>query len=370
MLKKILAIALSATCILGVFAGCDSDNKKADIEIKTNEDAKTVAEEVLKKAQNGDDFDTLMNKYSSDPGLATSPLGYIVAKNGNMVQEFEDASFALDVDQISDLVETSFGYHIIKRCAFDEDFYEENKAQLNTIYNSYICDKDYKELYDSLNPVYAEGYEDITVTNIDEFEGDTVFTVGDIAVPTAMFRYFLLNVANEQDQGDKTYWDDNAEAATQAKQTAETICIQYISIENFAADKGITLSDDDNTAIQSQIDQAIEQEGGQEQYEAALATAFLDEATFKRMLSIQTLQNNIYTELCGDTVDESTSVDDILEMLNNVDESNIVRVKHILISFPDEEETTSASDAETTLGEQTTAEDTTVTSEESTTAAE
>ena len=56
MIKKILALALSATCVLGAFAGCDSDNKKADIEIKADEDAKTVAEEVLKKANDGDDL--------------------------------------------------------------------------------------------------------------------------------------------------------------------------------------------------------------------------------------------------------------------------------------------------------------------------
>lgn len=364
MIKKILALALSATCVLGAFAGCDSDNKKADIEIKTTEDAKTVAEEVLEKANNGDDFDTLMNKYSSDPGLATYPLGYLVTR-GQMVQEFEDASYALEVDGISDLVETSYGYHIIKKLAFDNDFYEANKAQLNTLYNRYVTYEKYSDLIDSLELQYEEGYENITITNIDEYAGETVFKVGDVAVPTAMYRYFLLSLAQEQDQGDKTFWDDNAEAAQAIKESVEDICKKYLAIEIFASNNNVTLSDNDNAQIQSQIEQAISEEGGQEEYEAALATAFLDETTFIKMMSIQLLQNNIFTQLCGDTLDESTSVDDVLEFANDVDTSDIVRVKHILISFPEEEETTTTSAAETTLGDQTTSEEAS-TSEETT----
>lgn len=370
MFKKILAFALSATCILGVFAGCDSENKKADIEIKTKEDAKTVAEEVLKKAKNGDDFDTLINKYGTDPGTADYPLGYTVTK-GQMVQEFEDASYALDIDAISNVVETSYGYHIIKRYAFDNEFYEDdaNKSQLNTIYNSYVCDSDFNALLDSLKPTYEEGYENITIANIDEYTNDTVFKLEDLSVPTSMFRYFLLNLANDQDQGDRTYWDNNADAAGQVKTQAETLCTQYIAIEIFAKNNNTTLTDDDNTTIQSQIDQAIEQEGGQDKFEETLTKSYLDEATFRTMISIQLLQNDIYTNLCGDTVDESVPVDDILTFLNDTEKSGVVRVKHVLISLPEEEETTTSA-ADTTLSEDTTSSAADTTISEDTTAPE
>lgn len=76
-------------------------------------EAKKKAEEVLEKVKNGEDFDKLIEEYNDDPG-ATSE-GYTFADNGEMVQEFADAAFALEVGETSELVETTFGYHIIKR---------------------------------------------------------------------------------------------------------------------------------------------------------------------------------------------------------------------------------------------------------------
>ena len=80
---------------------------------EAKKEVKNTAEEVLAKAKSGEDFDELIAKYNEDPG-ATSE-GYTFANDGTMVQEFADASFALQVGEISDLVETSYGYHIIKR---------------------------------------------------------------------------------------------------------------------------------------------------------------------------------------------------------------------------------------------------------------
>ncbi len=75
--------------------------------------AKKKAEEVLSKVKNGEDFDELIKEYNEDPGATDD--GYTFAKDGSMVKEFEDASFALKVGGISELVETTYGYHIIKR---------------------------------------------------------------------------------------------------------------------------------------------------------------------------------------------------------------------------------------------------------------
>ncbi len=75
--------------------------------------AKKTAEEVLAKANAGEDFDQLIEKYNTDPGATDE--GYTFAQDGSMVKPFEDASFALKVGQISGLVETDYGYHIIKR---------------------------------------------------------------------------------------------------------------------------------------------------------------------------------------------------------------------------------------------------------------
>lgn len=67
---------------------------------------------VLERAKAGEDFNALMEEFNEDPGETAA--GYTFGP-GEMVQEFEDAAFALDYDEISDVVKTDYGYHIIKR---------------------------------------------------------------------------------------------------------------------------------------------------------------------------------------------------------------------------------------------------------------
>lgn len=69
-------------------------------------------------------FDKLMNANSEDPGLKTNPDGYEAYK-GQMMAEFETASLALKNGEISDIVETEAGYHIILRLPMDPDKYRE-----------------------------------------------------------------------------------------------------------------------------------------------------------------------------------------------------------------------------------------------------
>jgi len=73
-----------------------------------------TAWEVKEKIDEGEDFDELAKDYSTDSSNADDGgwLGYFSA--GSMVPEFEDAAFAMEPGEISDPVETSYGYHIIK----------------------------------------------------------------------------------------------------------------------------------------------------------------------------------------------------------------------------------------------------------------
>ena len=63
-------------------------------------------------------FDQLTAEYTEDTGFASYPDGYVFGE-GEMVQEFEDAVKALEIGGLSDIVESSYGYHIILRIPVD-----------------------------------------------------------------------------------------------------------------------------------------------------------------------------------------------------------------------------------------------------------
>ena len=70
-------------------------------------------EGILKRARAGEDFAKLAKEYSEDPGSKDKGGEYRFPR-GQMVPEFEAAAFSLSTNQISDIVTTQFGYHIIK----------------------------------------------------------------------------------------------------------------------------------------------------------------------------------------------------------------------------------------------------------------
>jgi len=104
----------------------------------TPEEEKEVrekAEAVLEKAKQGEDFAKLAEEYSEGPTKTNGgDLGYFT--RGTMYDEFEDAAFSLGKDEISDLVKSPVGYHIIKIDDIKEspvaDF-EEVRDQITSI---------------------------------------------------------------------------------------------------------------------------------------------------------------------------------------------------------------------------------------------
>ena len=74
----------------------------------------SLAQEIKTKIAGGESFANLAKQYSIDSSKKRGgDLGFF--GRGMMVQEFEKAAFALEKGQVSDIVKTQFGYHIIKR---------------------------------------------------------------------------------------------------------------------------------------------------------------------------------------------------------------------------------------------------------------
>lgn len=84
-------------------------------ELYSHEEAYQMAEYTKGLLNEGHDFDELMKASSMDPGLESAPNGYTFANNGTMVASFESAAFSIDIGEISEIVPSSYGYHILKR---------------------------------------------------------------------------------------------------------------------------------------------------------------------------------------------------------------------------------------------------------------
>ncbi len=114
------------------------------------EKARLKAADLLKQLKEGADFDSLAQKYSEDDQITYSFM------KGDMPQAFEEAAFNLDTDEISDLVETRYGYHIIKCIStFNREETDLNKEKIvreqkNEVFNDIYTDF-VQTLYSNLN---------------------------------------------------------------------------------------------------------------------------------------------------------------------------------------------------------------------------
>jgi parvulin-like peptidyl-prolyl isomerase len=90
--------------------------KKAPENIKrTRLEAQARAFEALELIRKGQDFDKVVAAYTDEPGGAAKKGDLGRFSRDMMVKPFSDAAFALEVGQVSTVIESPFGFHIIKR---------------------------------------------------------------------------------------------------------------------------------------------------------------------------------------------------------------------------------------------------------------
>lgn len=116
-----------------------------------------AAQNLLARIKGGEDFDALMNEYTEDGGIANYPDGYVFGE-GEMVVEFENAVKALKVGEVSDVVESTYGYHIIMRLEVEDSEYTGLivESRINAKLEEYMRGVEIK---------YADGFVSLEITD-------------------------------------------------------------------------------------------------------------------------------------------------------------------------------------------------------------
>lgn len=103
----------------------DENGNRVELDSFTKEEKKRLAEELVQRIEGGENFETLAAEYSEDENLT-----YAFGK-GEMDAVFENAAFNLSGGEVSGVVETEFGYHIIKCIStFNREITDENKVKI------------------------------------------------------------------------------------------------------------------------------------------------------------------------------------------------------------------------------------------------
>jgi peptidyl-prolyl cis-trans isomerase D len=166
---------------------------KTDAEV---EEIKKRAEDVLAQAKKGAKFDELAKKYSEDPGSKDKGGDLSWIRQGQTVPEFEKTAFSLAPGQISDLVKTQYGFHIIKvlekETAHTKPF-EEVKESLRAPLLLSETDKQASDTADKLSSDIRKS----TKVSLDDLAKQYHLIVGETRPVAATDP--LLELANSQD---------------------------------------------------------------------------------------------------------------------------------------------------------------------------
>ncbi len=140
---------------------------------------RALADDLLAQLRAAEDpialFDQLMNQYSEDTGLAANPDGYTTYK-GYMVPEFEDTALSLKDGEISEVVESDYGYHIILRLPLDPADYREDMVAglMQERVDQWLseCPVQTGEVFEQIDlPQYRDNVQALQAAVLQELEG-------------------------------------------------------------------------------------------------------------------------------------------------------------------------------------------------------
>ncbi|MFQ5470526.1 MAG: SurA N-terminal domain-containing protein [Gammaproteobacteria bacterium] len=154
--------------------GVEEERRASHILIKVEDDsdndqveaARTKAEELLTRIKAGESFEDLARAYSEDTGSAANGGDLDFFGKGLMVKPFEDAVFTMSIGEVSDLVKSQFGYHIIKLTDINEGktkSFEEVRDKLAKDFVDQKAEDQFFELVDIITNLTYENPDNLDI---------------------------------------------------------------------------------------------------------------------------------------------------------------------------------------------------------------
>ena len=148
-----------------------------EVNASPGENSLAKATRIREEIINGASFDSLARKYSDDPGTGAKggDLGFFERRQ--MVKPFDEAVFKLKVDEISEVVQTKFGYHIIQLVEeLEYPTFEEELATIREMYKKSRYGYDYDRFIENLKNEFQYKLNEDVIDNISEVDGGIKLT--------------------------------------------------------------------------------------------------------------------------------------------------------------------------------------------------
>ena len=157
---------------------------------------------------------------------------------------------------------------------------------------------------------------------------DSIMTIDGEAVSLDLYRYYYYIIKNNYDQGDESYWTENADAQQTLKDDVLNNLKSVVAIKTLAEANGVALTDDDMQTVEDQVDATIDQLGGYSAYVEALEAQYMTDEVYRQLMENDLRSNALYTKLYGKGGEYELSESEMKEIIA----SDYIRAKHVLIA--------------------------------------
>ena len=119
-----------------------------------------LAEKLLERIRAGEDFDTMVVKYNEDTAMDTVNGYYFTS--GQILSQVENAAKELAIGEISDVIKSDVGYHIVCRLPLEDEYISSHLEDLRRAYRARVYHERIQATADSFEIKYYDRYAEMT----------------------------------------------------------------------------------------------------------------------------------------------------------------------------------------------------------------